>query len=687
MVKNSNNFEKSRSLTRAVLVNKISITVLFCLLIAFFYSNRMFLTGASEGEVLFYYDVPQASFFINTVKTGSFPLWNPHKACGLPFFEVSFMGPYYPAVFLYFLFPIEKAVNYGFLVHILMSAIFMYLLCKELKFGRAISFFCSISWIFSSIFQQFSESGYLAQTVSASYLPGLIYFFIKTIRAKYPENIIFCSLTALLFSLTITGGNPHYAAIIIYSFLFFSVLSLRNMKNVKYLFVIFLVGLMLSIVYWGPILTQLDSSIFKPLKYNGYHLRQLRNFLFPFQIRRGFVGRLVFFLGILGIFFKGSFSKNFRLLLLGSFILMFSQAKFMGIPLINYVPFAKKDNYVWLWHTGFIFSLVIFSGVSLDRLRLWLHNKKKTLFVILSICIGLQIIDLYNFNSRFYPTGFKYKFEEYFPTCPFVDFFKKDASLFRISNEPGQLEHFRLNQGMLEGISCFQSKIKGINSRRFTGEDRMLRCLFTAPLQKMQNICNIKYIITPRRLNISDFTKIFEIEDRVKYGRKKQKIYLYQNRAYYPRAFLIENISEAGVKATLIDNYKEPLLKLSPTAKTLNLLSNYKRVDIKWLPNRYMISFDSKYDNFLFLSEMYAKGWEASVDGKPAKIYTPFYFFMGVFCPPGKHLVTFQFRPLYFYIFLIISISTFLTLMSINSYLIFKMKRYRTKKDSSNIIC
>jgi len=105
---------------------KISIIVfLFCLLIALFYSNRAFLKGVTHQEDLRVHEIPSASFFINTIKEGSFPLWNPYKACGIPFFELSFMGPYYPAVVLYFLLPMERAINYGFLIHIFMSAIFL----------------------------------------------------------------------------------------------------------------------------------------------------------------------------------------------------------------------------------------------------------------------------------------------------------------------------------------------------------------------------------------------------------------------------------------------------------------------------------------------------------------------------------------------------------------------------------
>jgi uncharacterized membrane protein YfhO len=59
---------------------------------------------------------------------------------------------------------------------------------------------------------------------------------------------------------------------------------------------------------------------------------------------------------------------------------------------------------------------------------------------------------------------------------------------------------------------------------------------------------------------------------------------------------------------------------------------------------------------------MFYPGWKAKLDGKTAKIQTPFNFFMGIPVPPGRHAVKFYFTPTYFYICLGISFLTFTVL-------------------------
>ena len=96
----------------------------------------------------------------------------------------------------------------------------------------------------------------------------------------------------------------------------------------------------------------------------------------------------------------------------------------------------------------------------------------------------------------------------------------------------------------------------------------------------------------------------------------------------------------------------------------MGLLSNYKNVNIRWVPNAYEISLQSDSESFLFLSEMFYPGWKVKLDGKANKILKPFNFFMGIFVPPGKHTVRFYFAPIYFYVFWGISSSVFLFLIA-----------------------
>jgi hypothetical protein len=54
-------------------------------------------------------------------------------------------------------------------------------------------------------------------------------------------------------------------------------------------------------------------------------------------------------------------------------------------------------------------------------------------------------------------------------------------------------------------------------------------------------------------------------------------------------------------------------------------------------------------NGILVLNDSAYPGWTVNVDGHPAKWFTANYMFRGVFLGPGKHLVTFSYRPASFY--------------------------------------
>ena len=678
-------------------------TIFLIILISVFYSNRVFLEGFHWGDDALFREIPMASLFIKTIKMGSFPLWNPYKACGLPFFEVPNIS-YHPGVILYFLFPIAKATNYIFLIHLFISAIFMFLLCSEFNFSRLISFFCASSWILSSIFHFYLRQGYLPYVISASSLPVLVYLTLKAINTKYPKRITFFIFASMLAALTITGGHPPATAIVFYCTFIFVSLSVKNRRDLKNLLYIFLLALLLSIVYWGPVLVHVYKfDVWKLISRSNVHysysLSELKNFLVPTTLQRGYVGKLVLFIGTIGFFLRGRFLKNTRLLALVSFILMIHYAA-------NFIPIANITYHTFEWHIGLIFSLIISAGFGLHKLNLFLLQKKHIFKIIslsvLSICITFQLVDLYRYNRKFYPQRFEFGLRDYFPAQPFIDFFKKDPSLFRVSNVCVKSEALRKHQGMLHGINLFQSSSKGLCLNKITGIYSLKQSIYWHYLeegmsQAMVSLCNIKYIVTHLKYNSDDFFKHLTWEGRVdslypllpngdkeafEFSKRKLILHLYENKQYFPRAFLLENSNKNEIKDFLLDYNIPTILRGHIPEGQMGLLSNYKNVDIKWHPNTYEISLDCNSDSFLFLGEMFYPGWKAKLDDKTTEISTPFNFFMGIFVPPGKHIVKFYFAPKYFYCFLAISFFTFIFLIS--KLIKIQLTAYEHKKDTVN---
>jgi hypothetical protein len=176
------------------------------------------------------------------------------------------------------------------------------------------------------------------------------------------------------------------------------------------------------------------------------------------------------------------------------------------------------------------------------------------------------------------------------------------------------------------------------------------------------------------------FPSFFE---RYKFERHKDEesrdhrviMHLYENKQCFPRAFLLSHFNKEQLENFVLNYRLPPLVNSDIPPHAMQLLSKYKNVDIRWSPNVYEISLQCDSDSFLFLSEMFYPGWKVKLDGKAARIQTPFNFFMGIFVPPGTHNVRFYFSPTYFYVFLGISFLTF-------AFLIFKFIKFTFQQKS-----
>ncbi len=76
----------------------------------------------------------------------------------------------------------------------------------------------------------------------------------------------------------------------------------------------------------------------------------------------------------------------------------------------------------------------------------------------------------------------------------------------------------------------------------------------------------------------------------------------------------------------------------------------------------------------LFLSDNYYPGWKAYVDNKETKIYRANYTFRSIYLPSGNHSVAFKYNPLSFKIGSVVSLLSFIAILSI---LVLKITKVR----------
>jgi hypothetical protein len=74
-------------------------------------------------------------------------------------------------------------------------------------------------------------------------------------------------------------------------------------------------------------------------------------------------------------------------------------------------------------------------------------------------------------------------------------------------------------------------------------------------------------------------------------------------------------------------------------------------------PNRLVLEADTTDAAFVVCSEVYYRGWEARIDGRPAPLLRGDHVLRAVPVPPGRHTIELRFRPTTFRIGLVISLA------------------------------
>jgi uncharacterized membrane protein YfhO len=91
-------------------------------------------------------------------------------------------------------------------------------------------------------------------------------------------------------------------------------------------------------------------------------------------------------------------------------------------------------------------------------------------------------------------------------------------------------------------------------------------------------------------------------------------------------------------------------------------------------PEQVTVETESATGGLLVLTDAYYPGWRATVDGEPAPLYQTDSLFRGVFVPPGRHEVRFEYEStayrvgLIFFIFTTIIIAAVLIMMALDFY-------------------
>ncbi len=177
------------------------VLTLFFASVFFFYDllgGKYLLTERDLGP----YFIPPRFFWVESLKNGSFPLWNPYQFSGHPFFANPQNGMLYPLNALFFLFPFDVAFNAIIILHFFLGGLFTYFFLRDLKTNSTGALISGLIFMLSGYL--LSVHSLLTTLLSCVWTPLIMMFFRRAIHGRGFKSEIY---TALFMTLSFLGGG------------------------------------------------------------------------------------------------------------------------------------------------------------------------------------------------------------------------------------------------------------------------------------------------------------------------------------------------------------------------------------------------------------------------------------------------------------------------------------------------
>ena len=176
--------------------------------LALFFSSIFFFYDLLAGRYILFerdlgpYFIPPRFFWVESIKNGHFPLWNPYQFSGHPFFANPQHAILYPLNTLFFLLPFDVAFNAIIILHFFLGGLFTYFFLRDLKANRTGSLISGLIFMLSGYF--LSVHSLLAILLSVIWTPLIMMFFRRAIANPGLKNEI---LTAIFITISFLGGG------------------------------------------------------------------------------------------------------------------------------------------------------------------------------------------------------------------------------------------------------------------------------------------------------------------------------------------------------------------------------------------------------------------------------------------------------------------------------------------------
>jgi len=261
--------------------------------------------------------------------------------------------------------------------------------------------------------------------------------------------------------------------------------------------------------------------------------------------------------------------------------------------------------------------------------------------------LALLFLDAFLTWSHFHPA---ISSDQVYPEPSAIRFLKQDPGLYRVAGLGSALSP---NTGMLFALSDVRGYEPLVPERydalfdRIAGSYRHhFHALLTSADSPLLDLLNVRYVIADQPLG-----------GRWELAYAQDGVSVYRNPGVLPRAFVVyDAVVVAGAQASLervaegdLDWRSMVVLEERPAGwqPPARAPVSQPTVDlIHYGPDWISLQVETAAQGLLVLTDTYAPGWTARVDGQPAPVYVADHAFRAVVVPQGTHSILFRYEPL-----------------------------------------
>jgi len=623
------------------------------------------------------YFLPTYAAFYGWLARGVLLLWNPYQLCGLPWIGTLEAGFFYPPHVLYLVLPPHRALFYASLFHVLLAALSTAALARRLGLPWAAATAAALAFALRGQFARWLGWPYMLE--ASAWLPlGCL-----AVHGLVQEGgRRWAALLGVTLGMSWLAGGPQATTFLVYGWASLLLVLLvttppRRCIRAGVTFSVALgLGTLAAMIQLLPAreLAGVGARAAAPLDTRS---------MFSFGLTGASVWTLAMPGGMAGFTLLGWALASFSLaarrhrpvvgwcLVLGGLTLLFAGGpRYPTFALYRVLPLLAwfHDPQRILLLSGFAFALLV--GIGADVLLGWVRAGESRLRAgrapVLSHALGALVVALSTLGIEPWPGQLPYGAEQA------REYHRQDAAYATLAGLQGDARIWFAANFVVRGFPPRLATVHGVRSFQdveplYLARQRdYLTFLFGgrgSPLDwirvdtkelvsraRLLDLASVRYVVVPYG-GLADALQSIGMQPR---AIEAPGVRLLENPHAVPRAYVTYRTRPTPAQSPLVlpelvrpdfdpleASYVEGAAPLPDDATAPH---GHPVTIVIDQPHAVEIEADCSAPGLIVLTDTFAPGWEATVDGSPAPVLATNHLFRGVPVSAGRHRIRFAYR-------------------------------------------